>query len=108
MLPHGRVFSPASGAAALHRGAARAFDCHVGCFCGDLFRLCAVFTRISRCSGMAAFCPSTLALWLWLTHTHRPPPLHSCYARLPPRATNCRKKKCGRSPQLRPKKRSKN
>jgi len=31
-----------------------------------------------------------------------------CYARLPPRATNCRKKKCGRSPQLRPKKRSKN
>ena len=27
-----------------------------------------------------------------------------CYARLPPRATNCRKKKCGRSSQLRPKK----
>ena len=30
-----------------------------------------------------------------------------CYARLPPRATNCRKKKCGRSPQLRPKKKLK-
>ena len=27
-----------------------------------------------------------------------------CYARLPPRATNCRKKKCGHSSQLRPKK----
>ena len=27
-----------------------------------------------------------------------------CYARLPPRSTNCRKKKCGHSSQLRPKK----
>merc|ERR1712087_988935 len=27
-----------------------------------------------------------------------------CYARLPPRATNCRKKKCGHTSQLRPKK----
>ncbi|KAF7069184.1 hypothetical protein CFC21_074847 [Triticum aestivum] len=27
-----------------------------------------------------------------------------CYARLPPRATNCRKKKCGHSTQLRQKK----
>ena len=27
-----------------------------------------------------------------------------CYSRLPPRATNCRKKKCGHSNQLRPKK----
>lgn len=27
-----------------------------------------------------------------------------CYATLPPRATNCRKKKCGHSNQLRPKK----
>ena len=27
-----------------------------------------------------------------------------CYARLPPRATHCRKKKCGHSAQLRPKK----
>ncbi|KAK3024202.1 hypothetical protein RJ639_043779 [Escallonia herrerae] len=27
-----------------------------------------------------------------------------CYARLPPRAVNCRKKKCGHSNQLRPKK----
>ncbi|CAH9080923.1 unnamed protein product [Cuscuta epithymum] len=27
-----------------------------------------------------------------------------CYARLPPRATNCRKKKCGHSSQLRPRK----
>ena len=27
-----------------------------------------------------------------------------CYARLPPRATNCRKRKCGHSNQLRPKK----
>ncbi|MES1919717.1 hypothetical protein MHBO_001499 [Bonamia ostreae] len=27
-----------------------------------------------------------------------------CYARLPPRATNCRKKKCGHSNKLRPKK----
>ncbi|XP_003367510.1 putative ubiquitin family protein, partial [Trichinella spiralis] len=27
-----------------------------------------------------------------------------CYARLPPRATNCRKKKCGHSNNLRPKK----
>eukprot|EP01104_Vermistella_antarctica_P005361 TRINITY_DN15869_c0_g1_i1.p1 TRINITY_DN15869_c0_g1~~TRINITY_DN15869_c0_g1_i1.p1 ORF type:complete len:146 (-),score=23.01 TRINITY_DN15869_c0_g1_i1:18-455(-) len=30
-----------------------------------------------------------------------------CYARLPPRATNCRKKKCGRTTQLRPKKKLK-
>jgi ribosomal protein L40E/ubiquitin len=30
-----------------------------------------------------------------------------CYARLPARATNCRKKKCGHSNQLRPKKKSK-
>jgi len=30
-----------------------------------------------------------------------------CYARLHPRATNCRKKKCGHSPQLRPKKKLK-
>ncbi|KAJ1497816.1 Polyubiquitin [Coelomomyces lativittatus] len=30
-----------------------------------------------------------------------------CYARLPPRATNCRKKKCGHSNQLRPKKKGK-
>ncbi|PWA85718.1 hypothetical protein CTI12_AA147080 [Artemisia annua] len=29
-----------------------------------------------------------------------------CYARLHPRATNCRKKKCGHSTQLRPKKRN--
>jgi ribosomal protein L40E/ubiquitin len=27
-----------------------------------------------------------------------------CYARLPPRATNCRKRKCGHTNQLRPKK----
>ncbi|KAL7336935.1 ubiquitin family-domain-containing protein [Rhodotorula toruloides] len=27
-----------------------------------------------------------------------------CYARLPPRATNCRKRSCGHSSQLRPKK----
>lgn len=27
-----------------------------------------------------------------------------CYARLPPRAINCRKKKCGRTNQLRKKK----
>ena len=31
----------------------------------------------------------------------------SCYARLPPRATNCRKKGCGRSTNLRPKKKIK-
>eukprot|EP00889_Picochlorum_renovo_P001465 jgi/Picre1/28495/NNA_003899.t1 len=30
-----------------------------------------------------------------------------CYARLHPRATNCRKKKCGRTSQLRPKKKLK-
>ena len=30
-----------------------------------------------------------------------------CYARLPPRATNCRKKKCGRTKQLRVKKKLK-
>jgi len=30
-----------------------------------------------------------------------------CYARLPPRATNCRKKACGHSSQLRPKKKLK-
>lgn len=30
-----------------------------------------------------------------------------CYARLPPRASNCRKKKCGRTNQLRPKKKLK-
>lgn len=33
--------------------------------------------------------------------------LHRCYARLPPRATNCRKKKCGHSSNLRPKKKLK-
>ncbi|BAF25884.1 Os09g0568400, partial [Oryza sativa Japonica Group] len=31
-----------------------------------------------------------------------------CYARLHPRAVNCRKKKCGHSNQLRPKKKIKN
>ena len=31
-------------------------------------------------------------------------PAFRCYARLPPRATNCRKKKCGRTSKLRPKK----
>ena len=30
-----------------------------------------------------------------------------CYARLPPRSTNCRKKKCGHTNQLRPKKKLK-
>ncbi|CAD7704154.1 unnamed protein product [Ostreobium quekettii] len=30
-----------------------------------------------------------------------------CYARMHPRATNCRKKKCGRTSQLRPKKKLK-
>ena len=30
-----------------------------------------------------------------------------CYARLPPRAKNCRKKKCGHTSQLRPKKKLK-
>ena len=30
-----------------------------------------------------------------------------CYARLPPRAKTCRKKKCGHSNQLRPKKKIK-
>jgi ribosomal protein L40E len=30
-----------------------------------------------------------------------------CYARLPPRATNCRKKSCGHSSNLRPKKKLK-
>ena len=30
-----------------------------------------------------------------------------CYARLPPRAKNCRKKKCGHTNQLRPKKKLK-
>ncbi|KAH7071932.1 putative RPL40A-ubiquitin [Paraphoma chrysanthemicola] len=30
-----------------------------------------------------------------------------CYARLPPRAVNCRKKKCGHTNQLRPKKKLK-
>eukprot|EP00918_Siedleckia_nematoides_P083643 GHVU01183346.1.p2 GENE.GHVU01183346.1~~GHVU01183346.1.p2 ORF type:complete len:132 (-),score=19.76 GHVU01183346.1:730-1125(-) len=30
-----------------------------------------------------------------------------CYARLPPRAHNCRKKKCGHTNQLRPKKKTK-
>eukprot|EP00537_Pseudo-nitzschia_pungens_P008934 CAMPEP_0172380920 /NCGR_PEP_ID=MMETSP1060-20121228/70684_1 /TAXON_ID=37318 /ORGANISM="Pseudo-nitzschia pungens, Strain cf. cingulata" /LENGTH=184 /DNA_ID=CAMNT_0013108687 /DNA_START=180 /DNA_END=735 /DNA_ORIENTATION=+ len=30
-----------------------------------------------------------------------------CYARLPPKATNCRKKKCGHTTQLRPKKKLK-
>ena len=46
--------------------------------------------------------------------THlRPAPLPStlfptrCYARLPPRAINCRKKKCGHTTQLRPKKKLK-
>ena len=30
-----------------------------------------------------------------------------CYARLPPRTSNCRKKKCGHTNQLRPKKKLK-
>ena len=30
-----------------------------------------------------------------------------CYARLPPRATNCRKKSCGHSNNIRPKKKLK-
>ena len=30
-----------------------------------------------------------------------------CYARLPPRATNCRKKKCGHNTDIRPKKKAK-
>jgi len=30
-----------------------------------------------------------------------------CYARLPPKATNCRKKKCGHTSQIRPKKKLK-
>eukprot|EP00992_Anisonema_acinus_P015260 TRINITY_DN9680_c0_g1_i2.p2 TRINITY_DN9680_c0_g1~~TRINITY_DN9680_c0_g1_i2.p2 ORF type:complete len:125 (-),score=21.02 TRINITY_DN9680_c0_g1_i2:52-426(-) len=30
-----------------------------------------------------------------------------CYARLPPRATNCRSKQCGRTNQIRPKKKLK-
>ena len=30
-----------------------------------------------------------------------------CYARLPPRAKNCRKKSCGHTSQLRPKKKLK-
>lgn len=33
--------------------------------------------------------------------------LYRCYARLHPRATNCRKKKCGHTNQLRPKKKIK-
>ena len=34
-------------------------------------------------------------------------PYRSCYARLPVRAVNCRKKKCGHTNQLRPKKKLK-
>jgi ribosomal protein L40E len=30
-----------------------------------------------------------------------------CYARLPMRATNCRKRKCGHNPDIRPKKKMK-
>ena len=37
-------------------------------------------------------------------HLHHPP---RCYARMHPRATNCRKKKCGHSSQLRVKKKLK-
>lgn len=33
--------------------------------------------------------------------------LLQCYARMHPRATNCRKKKCGHSSELRPKKKIK-
>jgi len=33
--------------------------------------------------------------------------IRRCYARLPIKATNCRKKKCGRTNQLRPKKKLK-
>ena len=36
-----------------------------------------------------------------------PPSPFRCYARLHPRATNCRKKKCGHTNQLRPKKKLK-
>ncbi|PWA71424.1 hypothetical protein CTI12_AA280930 [Artemisia annua] len=42
--------------------------------------------------GMLCYSPALLAL------------AQKCYARLHPRATNCRKKKCGHSNQLRPKK----
>ena len=38
----------------------------------------------------------------------RPPPhTHRCYARLPAKATNCRKKKCGHTAELRIKKKLK-
>jgi ribosomal protein L40E len=41
-------------------------------------------------------------------HSHFPTTLPKrCYARLHPRATNCRKKKCGHTNQLRPKKKLK-
>jgi hypothetical protein len=41
-------------------------------------------------------------------HPHIFSPFFSrCYARLHPRATNCRKKKCGHTNQLRPKKKLK-
>ncbi|KAG2557194.1 ubiquitin-60S ribosomal protein L40-like [Panicum virgatum] len=41
---------------------------------------------------------------LALQHNEKKMICRKCYARLPTRATNCRKKKCGHSNQLRPKK----
>jgi hypothetical protein len=49
-------------------------------------------------------------LSLLLTHVFSPGTfllLSQCYARMHPRATNCRKKKCGRTNQLRIKKKIK-
>nr|GEW18357.1 ubiquitin-60S ribosomal protein L40 [Tanacetum cinerariifolium] len=54
--------------------------------------------------GSLRFCflPSLLALAQKYSQDKKNCP--RCYARLQPRATNCRKKKCGHSNQLRPKK----
>ena len=67
-----------------------------------------VWGSLPKCS-MAAFVSRAPAhfrappLRLTLAPLAARPP-HSCYARLPPRATNCRKRKCGHSSELRIKK----
>ncbi|KAI0520788.1 ubiquitin-60S ribosomal protein L40 fusion protein [Xylaria bambusicola] len=51
--------------------------------------------------------PSLLVKFGLLTLSPEKMICRKCYARLPPRATNCRKKKCGHTNQLRPKKKLK-
>jgi len=59
----------------------------------------------SRVVGRMVYDPSLAALAK--TYNCEKMVCRKCYARLPPRAKNCRKKKCGHTNQLRPKKKLK-